>query len=253
MVDVDVDMQVVPPARFTVRGLLVFTAGIGAVMAFAVALGSPEIPAVASVLFIAWLAWRFKVASRVPLIMALIGALILIVAFLLFRFNGSFGAAIAVLQISFIGTVTMAAAAFCFPICALLHRQRRLVIGNLTAMLLTLATWGLWLFGGMGWIGAMRNAEAERRAVEDPQTLQRLVDDANQIVQKLGRAPQDQQEFEALLGRPMPTVYDGGDEWPVSYHRIGENTFQLHHEMWATDDHIYQSTNPAAGFVQHFY
>ena len=102
-------------------------------------------------------------------------------------------------------------------------------------------------------------AERAYQAELDRVVLRELVMEAETIRARLGRAPRDQVELESLLGRPMPQVHDeslyfGGASRPqVNYRRTGDNSFQLQYELWATDDWIYDSTKPAAGWVQHWY
>jgi len=79
------------------------------------------------------------------------------------------------------------------------------------------------------------------------------VQDVEAIRERLGRAPQDTQEVESLLGRSMPRIQDGNFESPIHYQRTGEDSFMLQYELWSTDDWIYDSTKPEAGWVQHFY
>ena len=68
-----------------------------------------------------------------------------------------------------------------------------------------------------------------------------------------GRAPADQTELESLLGRPLPNVHDNEFPRTVHYHRLDADRFQLHYELWATDDWIYDSAKPDAGWVQRWY
>ena len=102
-------------------------------------------------------------------------------------------------------------------------------------------------------------AERAYQAELDRVVLRELVTEAEAIRARIGRAPRDQAELELLLGRPMPQVHDaglyfGGVSRPqVNYRRTGENSFQLQYELWATDDWIYDSTKPGAGWVQHWY
>ena len=63
----------------------------------------------------------------------------------------------------------------------------------------------------------------------------------------------DQEELEKLLKKPLPKVHDITYEIPVHYRRTGKDSFTLQYELWATDDWIYDSTIPTAGWVQHFY
>jgi hypothetical protein len=80
-----------------------------------------------------------------------------------------------------------------------------------------------------------------------------IVKEVEEIRARIGRAPKDQAELESLLGKPMPVVHDGTYETPINYWRTGEDSFYLQYELWATDDWIYDSKKPNAGWVQHFY
>lgn len=55
------------------------------------------------------------------------------------------------------------------------------------------------------------------------------------------------------MGAPMPFVHDNGYPAPINYQRTGEDSFTLQYELWATDDWIYDSKSPNAGWVQHWY
>jgi hypothetical protein len=98
-----------------------------------------------------------------------------------------------------------------------------------------------------------RHAERAYQAEFDRATLREIVKDVDAIRTRLGRAPKDQAELESLLGRPMPHVHDEGRPTPVNYRRTGDNSFQLQYKLWVTDDWIFDSTKPDAGWVQRFY
>jgi hypothetical protein len=98
-----------------------------------------------------------------------------------------------------------------------------------------------------------REAELARLAELDKVTVVEIVKVVEAIRVRLGRAPNDMAELEAILGRPMPVVHDGIHPRPIFYHRISEKDFMLQYELWATDDWIYDSTAPQAGWVQHWY
>jgi hypothetical protein len=242
-----------PIAQFGMRALLLFIATISIVFAISIAIGSPEFPAAAGVVGIAWWTWRFRVASRAPLVPSVIGMLTLIGTLAFARLNPGFFSFFAVAPLLLIGTLLMALGAIAFAICALLPDRPQPPNRDIAAFLATLVAWFLCIFGGFGALGAMHRATVNRRAAEDAIALQQLVDDTNRIVKKLGRPPTDQEELERELGRPLPTVYDGGYESPVHYQRVGKNAFYLQYELWATDDHIYESGNPTAGWVQKYY
>lgn len=97
-----------------------------------------------------------------------------------------------------------------------------------------------------------QNVRREYDALLDQIVLRELVKDCEALTKRLGRPPTDQAELESLLGRPLPVVHDGSLEAPVSYRSYGDH-FQLQYELWATDDWIYDSARPDAGWVQHFY
>lgn len=96
-------------------------------------------------------------------------------------------------------------------------------------------------------------AEVERRKTQDVHTVKQVVIDVETLCKSLGRAPKDQEELESLMGTPLPNVHDNGYPTPIHYWQTGETSFMLQYELWATDDWIYDSTKPEAGWVQHWY
>jgi hypothetical protein len=54
---------------------------------------------------------------------------------------------------------------------------------------------------------AIRRSEPERLAKLDNATITEIVKEVEAIRLKLGRAPQDQEELETFLGKPMPVVH----------------------------------------------
>jgi hypothetical protein len=100
---------------------------------------------------------------------------------------------------------------------------------------------------------ARRKAELAKLAELDKTTVVVIVKDVEAVRAELGRAPKDEDELETLLGRKMPVVHDNGHPTPINYRRTGNNSFMLQYELWATDDWIYDSTIPQAGWVQHYY
>lgn len=98
-----------------------------------------------------------------------------------------------------------------------------------------------------------REAELARLAELDRATTSAIVKDVETIREKLGRAPEDEEELEAHLGKPLPRVHDHGYPTPINYRRTGADSFQLQYELFNTDDWIYDSTIPQAGWVQHYY
>jgi hypothetical protein len=100
---------------------------------------------------------------------------------------------------------------------------------------------------------ARRAIELTRLAQLDKVTLQQVVKDVEGIRDKIGRAPKDKGELESLLGRPLPVVHDNGHPTPILYRLTGRDSFQLMYTLWATDDWVYDSKQPDAGWVQHYY
>lgn len=98
-----------------------------------------------------------------------------------------------------------------------------------------------------------REAELVRLAELDRTTTSAIVKAVEAIREKLGRAPEDEDELEAHLGRPLPMVHDHGYPTPINYRRTGADSFYLQYELFDTDDWIYDSTIPKAGWVQHYY
>src|SRR4051812_27903863 len=74
---------------------------------------------------------------------------------------------------------------------------------------------------------AWHQAERERLAKLDKATTEQIVVDVEAIRARLGRAPNDERELEALLGHLMPAIHASGREYPISYRRVSENRFQL--------------------------
>jgi hypothetical protein len=75
----------------------------------------------------------------------------------------------------------------------------------------------------------------------------------NAVCDRLGRTPRDQAELEQLMGKPMPSVHDNGYPTPIHYQRTSDTSYLLQYELFATDDWIYDSRKPDAGWVQHWY
>jgi len=133
------------------------------------------------------------------------------------------------------------------------HAFCRLDVILAVAMSVTAVAWASYLWG-------YGTAERAYQAELDRVVLRELVMETEAIRARLGRAPRDQAELESFLGRPMPLVHDeslyfggGASRSQIHYSRTGDNSFRLQYELWATDDWIYDSTKPAAGWVQHWY
>ncbi|MEX2091792.1 MAG: hypothetical protein WD971_03895 [Pirellulales bacterium] len=112
------------------------------------------------------------------------------------------------------------------------------------------------LLGAIGYArlrAARWQVELARLAKLDQTTKKEIVAEVEAVRAKLGRAPADEAELESLLGKPLPVVHDNGYPTPINYYRTSENSFMLQYELWATDDWIYSSDAPTAGWVQHWY
>ena len=109
---------------------------------------------------------------------------------------------------------------------------------------------------GLSYLLHCRNAclvEVERRTTQALHTVQQIAIDVEKLCKKLGRAPKDQEELESLIGKSLPNVHDNGYPTPIHYWQTGDTSFMLQYELWATDDWIYDSAKPEAGWVQHWY
>lgn len=93
----------------------------------------------------------------------------------------------------------------------------------------------------------------EQQKQQDLITAKQVIKDVDRICQMLDRAPQDQAELELHLGRKLPNMHDDGVPRPIHYLRTGERTYLLQYELFATDDWIYNSSKPSAGWVQQYY
>ena len=108
----------------------------------------------------------------------------------------------------------------------------------------------------MGYLFVRRNAwlqTIEQQKQQDLITANQVIEDVDGICQTLGRAPQDQAELELHLGRKLPSMHDEGVSRPIHYLRTSERTYLLQYEIFATDDWIYNSSKPSAGWVQQYY
>lgn len=99
---------------------------------------------------------------------------------------------------------------------------------------------------------AIKQAESKRLADLDRATLIAVVEEVKAVQARIGRAPKDEAELETLMGRAMPVVHDHGYATSISYQRTGNNSFILIYTLLATDDWIYDSNKPDAGWVQHW-
>lgn len=77
-----------------------------------------------------------------------------------------------------------------------------------------------------------------------------LVTQVDDLSNKLGRVPVDQNELEEMLDSPLPTIWFGGREVPVRYVRISSSQYYLSYESVEKDDWIYDSTKRDLGWFQ---
>ncbi len=122
------------------------------------------------------------------------------------------------------------------------------------ALVVTLLLFGV-MGGGFLLISSRQITEAQKAELSrrDEIAKAHLVDSLDRIRAELGRVPRDIKELEELWGEPMPKVHDNGVEVPIFYHRLGDDHFLLQYELWATDDWVFDSDKPDAGWVQKFY
>jgi hypothetical protein len=99
---------------------------------------------------------------------------------------------------------------------------------------------------------AREQARLVKLKESDKETVIAIVKEVQAIQTKLGRAPKDTEELEALLGKPMPFVHDNGHPTQINYHRADTNRFYLQYWLTVGDDWIYDSAKPKAGWVQHY-
>jgi hypothetical protein len=112
------------------------------------------------------------------------------------------------------------------------------------------------LMAGFTGVAVHRNAwfdNLARLAKKDSETIKQVVIDVEEVRAKLGRVPESQAELETHLGRKLPNVHDGVHPTPINYWRTSDDSYQLQYELWATDDWVFDSRNPEAGWVQHFF
>lgn len=105
------------------------------------------------------------------------------------------------------------------------------------------------LFSVLGVAYQRRQAEIDRLAELDRVTLRNLVREVDTICDELGRVPQDQEELEALMGKPLPQTHHLTQPMEVYYHRRGVNAYELH--MFNTSGmRSYTSDKPEEGWVK---
>ncbi len=112
------------------------------------------------------------------------------------------------------------------------------------------------LIAGFAYALEKRNAwlkTIEQQEREDAITAKQVIDDVDDVCRALGRTPHDQAELELHLGRKLPNMHDEGILRPIHYLRTSERTYILQYELFATDDWIYNSSKPSAGWVQQHY
>jgi hypothetical protein len=124
------------------------------------------------------------------------------------------------------------------------------IVGLILALIVALCVFLLWRHEERA---TFRQDETKRLLNLDNKTRAAIISDVNSVRSNLGRAPVDQAELESLLGKSMPVVHDRLHPVPIIYERTGRNSFILHYELGATDDWVYDSEKPNAGWVQHSY
>lgn len=95
-----------------------------------------------------------------------------------------------------------------------------------------------------------REAKIERLAELDRVTLRNLVTEVNAICDELGRAPQDEEELETLLGKPLPDTHWRTSPIKVCYHRRGDNAYELR-ILNTSGMRTYSSDKPENGWVDY--
>lgn len=104
------------------------------------------------------------------------------------------------------------------------------------------------LFTVIGIAYQRRQAEIDRLAELDRATLWNIVREVDTICDELGRTPANQEELEALMGKPMPHTHWGTSPKEVYYHRMGDNIYEL--MSFSTGGmRKYHSDNPEDGWV----
>lgn len=139
------EMDGTPPPRFSfsVRSLFLFTAATSAVLAIAVAFGSPDVASGAAVLCLYGFAVRYQFGDSGPLVIWTIGALMLVASLAVSRADpDSF---FTLLPLAFFGSIGLGIAAFSYLLMAALSKSDRLRWQNAIGILLSGATWLLWL------------------------------------------------------------------------------------------------------------
>ena len=236
--------------QFSVRFLLGTVFVCACVMAATVTLNFPELPIVAGIVALAWLLRRIGGASMPSVVTWAIGAELFVCAWLLDA-DVSWFPNVPQLLCLFLGFALCLISGIVFTVNAAKSKPFHTtgVVGILLCVMCPLS----WMFLAGPYLSNLRRAERARQAAEDKATAMRIVQEVETTRAKLGRAPADQEELEELLGHPMPHVHDLGIEVQINYRRMGEDSFYLQYELWATDDWIYDSTIPNKGWVQHFY
>lgn len=98
-----------------------------------------------------------------------------------------------------------------------------------------------------------RRIRLAQLAKQDADTLKQIVIAVEEVRKRLGRVPVSQLELEAALGRKLPSIHDNGYPTPINYWRTNYDSYNLQYELWTTEDWIFDSRTPGAGWVQHFH
>ena len=103
------------------------------------------------------------------------------------------------------------------------------------------------VFSVLGVAHHRRQVEIDRLAELDRVTLWNIVREVDTICDELGRVPQDQEELEALMGKPMPHTHRYTHPVKMLYYRTGDNSYFL--TSFSTSGmRLYTSDRPEAGW-----
>jgi hypothetical protein len=229
-------------------GLLTFFA---LVMGISIWIGIPVLPFAAGIPILAWLLYRIGDSPRWLVITWAIGAEMFALAW---QFRPTFGDWF---PHPFFFLSLPAGCMLCVVTSAIftvmLFRKRLPLGTGIVGSIMSIAIPVLWWLVIFPYVQRLNEAEKAKQVAHNKAIVIQIVKEIEIVRAKLGRAPKNTAELEASMGHAMPFVYDNGFASPISYQRIGENEYQLHYELWATDDWIYSSNAPQKGWVQSFY
>ncbi len=73
----------------------------------------------------------------------------------------------------------------------------------------------------------VENEKFKRESDDNKVILTQIIEEVSLIRTKLGRAPSDEKELKALLGREMPKIHIKDVEVPINYFRKSDSEFYL--------------------------